>query len=326
MKTVEVILWLLLCYVILPSTHPYKISTYRSGFTSNVRRRHDAGNDWMQTSPSPYMHLFANLHKVTEEGVDLSEGTKKSKHVDVTKGWSESEFFEYDTQLIQALKIKRSYASIVLERLAQSIDDFQIMSNIKSKYKEMTNHYVFFEESKQVKKPRIVVLGTGWGSYSFLKSIDTLHYDVTVISPRNYFAFTPMLAASAIGTVEFRSICEPIRNVNALANYLEAKADDVDFERKTIKCMSTKCEKASYNSSVFIIPYDYLLISVGAAVNTFNIPGVEKYCQFLKQVEDAIQLRKSIARCFERANIPNLPVEEIKRALSFVIVGAAYWC
>lgn len=62
-------------------------------------------------------------------------------------------------------------------------------------------------------KERIIVLGTGWGAASFLKSIDCNKYDVTVISPRNYFVFTPMLAGASVGTVEFRSITEPVREV-----------------------------------------------------------------------------------------------------------------
>jgi len=65
-------------------------------------------------------------------------------------------------------------------------------------------------------KERIIVLGTGWGAASFLKSIDCNKYDVTVISPRNYFVFTPMLAGASVGTVEFRSITEPVREVRVL--------------------------------------------------------------------------------------------------------------
>ena len=64
-------------------------------------------------------------------------------------------------------------------------------------------------------KEKIVVLGTGWGAASFLKDVDTSKYDVTVVSPRNYFLFTPMLAGASVGTVEFRSITEPIREVRA---------------------------------------------------------------------------------------------------------------
>lgn len=64
------------------------------------------------------------------------------------------------------------------------------------------------------KREKVVVLGTGWGAAAFLKGIDTSLYDVTVISPRNYFLFTPMLAGSAVGTVDYRSITEPVREVS----------------------------------------------------------------------------------------------------------------
>lgn len=58
------------------------------------------------------------------------------------------------------------------------------------------------------KRQRVVVLGTGWGAHAFLSSIDALKYEVVVVSPRNFMLFTPMLAASAVGTVEYRSITE----------------------------------------------------------------------------------------------------------------------
>lgn len=63
------------------------------------------------------------------------------------------------------------------------------------------------------KKKRVVVLGTGWASISFLKDLDISSYDVQVVSPRNYFAFTPLLPSVTCGTVEARSIVEPIRNI-----------------------------------------------------------------------------------------------------------------
>ncbi len=47
-----------------------------------------------------------------------------------------------------------------------------------------------------------------------MQVIDTDKYDVVCVSPRNHFVFTPMLPSSAIGTVEFRSLLEPIRISN----------------------------------------------------------------------------------------------------------------
>lgn len=64
-----------------------------------------------------------------------------------------------------------------------------------------------------IKKKKVVVLGTGWAGTSFLKTLNNPLYDVQVISPRNYFAFTPLLPSVTCGTVEARSIVEPVRNI-----------------------------------------------------------------------------------------------------------------
>lgn len=63
------------------------------------------------------------------------------------------------------------------------------------------------------KKKKMVVLGTGWAGISFIKDLDPSIYDVKVVSPRNYFAFTPLLPSVTCGTVEARSVVEPIRNI-----------------------------------------------------------------------------------------------------------------
>ena len=135
-----------------------------------------------------------------------------------------------DATFLQSLTAKRSYYSIVAERLMQSLDDFQLSSSIKKSNEVAMKSKSFTDDliPRNGVKEKLVVLGTGWGSHAFLKTIDATKYDVKVISPRNYFMFTPMLAASAVGTVEFRSICEPIRNVNPFADYLEATASSVD--------------------------------------------------------------------------------------------------
>lgn len=59
----------------------------------------------------------------------------------------------------------------------------------------------------------MVVLGTGWAGTTFLRNLDTSQYDVQVVSPRNYFVFTPLLPSVTCGTVEPRSIVEPIRKI-----------------------------------------------------------------------------------------------------------------
>lgn len=62
-------------------------------------------------------------------------------------------------------------------------------------------------------RPRIVILGSGWGAISFMKALPSdvsEKYEVVLVSPRNYFLYTPLLPAVATGTMEERSIGEPL--------------------------------------------------------------------------------------------------------------------
>lgn len=172
-------------------------------------------------------------------------------------------------------------------------------------------------------REHVVILGTGWGSAAFLKSVDTEKVDVTVISPRNYFVFTPMLAGASVGTVDFKSITESVREINSNVRYLEAAATEIDPKTNTISCISIVCEGNSCETNEFDVTYDRLLYSVGAQTATFGTPGVEEYCNYLKQVGDAQQIKNAIVSCFESAGLPNLTSEEdITKELTFVIVGA----
>ena len=62
-------------------------------------------------------------------------------------------------------------------------------------------------------------------------------------------------------------------------------------------------------------------MAVGATSNTFNTPGVEENCLFLKQVEDAQRIRNVVIDLVETASIPGQTDDEIKRLLHFVVVG-----
>ncbi|KAK1325841.1 hypothetical protein QJS10_CPA01g01133 [Acorus calamus] len=78
-----------------------------------------------------------------------------------------------------------------------------------------SDHGASIVESSETapKRKKLVVLGTGWAGTSFLKNLDGSLYDVQVVSPRNYFSFTPLFPSVTCGTVEARSIVEPIRKI-----------------------------------------------------------------------------------------------------------------
>lgn len=217
---------------------------------------------------------------------------------------------------IQRATKPRAYPLFLAEKAAGLVEEvaFKISGSSSAE-----NIYV---NGELPKKEKVVVLGTGWGAAAFLKDVDMSKYDVTVISPRNFFLFTPMLAGAATGTVEYRSITESVREISKKANFLEATATEIDPKTNTITCESVVCEGTSCKINDFTVDYDKLIVTVGAQTNTFGIPGVREHCAFLKQVEDARRIRTSIVNLFERANIPGLSDDEREAILTFAIIGA----
>ncbi|XP_013598042.1 PREDICTED: external alternative NAD(P)H-ubiquinone oxidoreductase B1, mitochondrial [Brassica oleracea var. oleracea] len=180
------------------------------------------------------------------------------------------------------------------------------------------------EEQKQKKKKKVVVLGTGWAGISFLKDLDISSYDVQVVSPQNYFAFTPLLPSVTCGTVEARSIVESVRNITKKKNgeieLWEADCVKIDPANNKVHCQPVFKDDPEA-SQEFSLEYDYLIIAVGAQVNTFGTPGVLENCHFLKEVEDAQRIRRGVIDCFEKAVLPGLTEEQRRTKLHFVIVG-----
>ncbi len=164
-------------------------------------------------------------------------------------------------------------------------------------------------------KQKLIILGSGFASFSTLKGINTSLYDVVIVSPRNHFIFTPLLPSTTVGTIEFRSIIEPIRSAKEYSTYYNALGISLDVEKKNLFC------KNALDGNEFQISFDFLVIGVGATSNTFGIEGVSQYGMLLKELSDARAIRQRIIENFERASSPGIKPEEQKRLLHFVIVG-----
>ncbi|KAK4938827.1 hypothetical protein LTR10_020834 [Elasticomyces elasticus] len=172
---------------------------------------------------------------------------------------------------------------------------------------------------EQKEKPKLVILGTGWGSVAMLKELVPGDYHVTVVSPTNYFLFTPMLPSATVGTLEFRSLTEPIRRIvnRVRGHFLQAEAVDVEFTEKLVE---VKAVDAHGQEQHFYLPYDKLIVGVGSTTNAHGVKGLEN-CNFLKSIEDARLIKQKILHNMELACLPTTSDEERRRLLSFVISG-----
>lgn len=118
------------------------------------------------------------------------------------------------------------------------------------------------EMAKLKNKPKLVILGSGWGSVAMLKVLNPDDYHITVVSPVNYFLFTPMLPSATVGTLELRSLVEPIRRIvqRVRGHFLKAEAVAVELSEKLLEVSQTDANGQKQN---FYLPYDKLVIAVG---------------------------------------------------------------
>lgn len=175
------------------------------------------------------------------------------------------------------------------------------------------------EHKKRKDKPKLVILGGGWGGVALLKELNPEDYHVTVISPANYFLFTPMLPSATVGTLEMKSLVEPIRRIlsRVKGHFIRAKAEDVDFSGRLVEVSQVDSQGRDVR---FYVPYDKLIIAVGSQTNPHGVKGLEN-CHFLKDIRDARVIRNQVIQNLELACLPTTPDEERRRLLSFVVSG-----
>jgi NADH dehydrogenase FAD-containing subunit len=195
-------------------------------------------------------------------------------------------------------------------------------------------------------RERVVILGSGWAGFTVARTLDPKKFQSVVVSPRSYFAFTPLLASTAVGTLEFRTALEPIRSRRTKVDFFQGWADDVDFKNKTITIEEavddplqgmalttdrhageTKEQREALKKrdmekgKMFDLAYDKLVVTVGCYSQTFETPGVREHAYFLKDVGDARKIRNRLLACFEGAALPTTSDEMRRQLLSFAVVG-----
>lgn len=165
----------------------------------------------------------------------------------------------------------------------------------------------------------MVILGSGWAAMSLVSALNLFRYDVTLVSPRNYFLFTPLLADAAVGSVSTESIVEPVRNFlhGGGFSFVEANATAIDPVNKTVQCNTVAGNKP------MTIKFDKLVVAVGSVAHDGGVKGVRQHTMQLRDLEDAVKIRNSVVDRLEQANSALADEDEKKRLLHFVVVGGS---
>ena len=169
-------------------------------------------------------------------------------------------------------------------------------------------------------RPRILVVGGGYvGLYAARRILKKMRYGeatVTVVDPRSYMTYQPFLPEAAAGSISPRHVVVPLRRVLPKAEVLTGRVSTIDQDRKVATITPLVGE-------AYELPFDYLIVALGAVSRTFPIPGLAENGIGMKGVEEAIGLRNHVLEQLDKADSTN--DEDVRRkALTFVFVGGGF--
>ncbi len=160
-------------------------------------------------------------------------------------------------------------------------------------------------------KPRIIVIGGGFGGLEVIKGLKGLKAQVVLFDKYNHHTFQPLLYQVATSGLETNAIVAPFRK-------LFASQEDFYFRLAEVK--NIKPEENFIETSIGGIKYDYLVIATGAVTNFYGMTELEKNASFMKNIVDATKLRNKIIRQLEYALLTG-DQEVMNSLMDFVIVG-----
>jgi NADH:ubiquinone reductase (H+-translocating) len=171
-------------------------------------------------------------------------------------------------------------------------------------------------------KKRITILGGGFAGMRVAKYLEEqlgASVLITLVSETNALLFTPMLAEVAGSSLEPSHITTPLRSSLHSTEFVRARVSGIDFAERRVML----AEGGSGKGGDRDVPYDQLVLALGAVSNYLGMPNLEKFSFNFKTLLDAIRIRNHVIEMFERAD--RQPDPSLRNPiLTFVIAGGGF--
>ena len=161
-------------------------------------------------------------------------------------------------------------------------------------------------------RPRVVIVGAGFGGLHAAKALGRLPVDVTVLDRRNHHTFQPLLYQVALAVLSPADIAQPIRTILRRYKNTQVLMDEVtgiDVGRRQVSL-----------GSGALLPYDYLVLATGATHSYFGKDEWAPFAPGLKSIEDATEIRRRVLLAFELAE-RQMQEHGWHPPLNFVVIG-----
>ncbi|MGA2296850.1 MAG: NAD(P)/FAD-dependent oxidoreductase [FCB group bacterium] len=163
----------------------------------------------------------------------------------------------------------------------------------------------------QLSKPRVLIIGGGFGGLTSAKSLRKAKVDVILVDKTNHHLFQPLLYQVATAALSPGDIAIPLRAILRKYKNTQVIMDEalkVDLENR----------KVVFSDGT--LSYDYLILAPGSRHSYFGHPEWEKFAPGIKSLKDALEIRERVLLSFEMAE-RNYNTPEAKKYLNFVIIG-----
>jgi NADH dehydrogenase len=160
-------------------------------------------------------------------------------------------------------------------------------------------------------RPRVLVLGGGFGGIGAAQKLKKSPVDVVVVDKHDYHTFQPLLYQVATGLLEQPAVGHPIRD-------LFDDQDNVRVHQDQVTAIDLDARTASFEE-LEPVTYDYLVLGLGAQVNFFGVEGAAEHAFPLYTLPDAVRLKEHVLRTWEKADRKPELIDD--GALNIVVVG-----
>lgn len=175
-------------------------------------------------------------------------------------------------------------------------------------------------EGEAVTRPHIVIAGAGYvGFYAARRLQRRLRpgeASVTVVDPRPYLTYQPLLSDAAAGTVEPRHVVTAHRHLLDKSRVLTGSVVHVDSIEKT-------ADVAVADGRTETLRYDALVVAPGSVTKILPVPGLADQAIGFTTLGEAIYLRNHILSQLDKASSTD-DAELRRRLLTFTFVGGGY--
>lgn len=174
----------------------------------------------------------------------------------------------------------------------------------------LTTHFPI--GTKPRARPRVVIVGGGFGGIHAALGLAKSAVDITLIDRKNYHTFQPLLYQVALAVLSPGDIAQPIRSIVRDHRNIDVLMDEVDEIDTAKQLVGLKAGPR--------IEYDYLVLATGSTHSYFGHNDWAPLAPGLKTIEDATEIRRRVLLAFELAERQMLETGT-HPALNFVIIG-----